>query len=180
MLRIYIPLAEGYDEKEKKFVTTESFPLDLEHSLVSLSKWESKWEKPFLEEKTKTEEQLQDYTRMMIIGEFPPEEILGKLSEDNIREINAYIASNQTATWFNERQPSRRSREVVTAEIIYHWMIILNIPFECQYWHLNRLVTLIRVCSIKNAPKHKMTRTEAMAQQRSLNAARRAASGSSG
>jgi hypothetical protein len=180
MLRIIISLAEGFDEETSKFVTSEGHVLDLEHSLISLSKWEAKYEKPFFSEDPKTEEQVRDYIKMMILGEIPPGDVLNKLSEKNIEEINTYISSNQTATWFNEKQSGRRTPEVVTAEVIYYWMISLSIPFECQYWHLNRLITLIRVCSIKNAPRKKMSKAEAMAQQRSLNAARRAASGSNG
>lgn len=180
MLRINISLAEGYDEEAGRFVATESFPLDLEHSLISLSKWESKWETPFLGPDEKTEEQVQSYIRMMILGEFPPEEILSRLSASDLKEIETYINAKMTATWFNDRQPPRRSQEIVTAELIYYWMISLGVPFECQNWHLNRLLTLIRVCNLKNSPKKKMNKADAISQQRALNAARRNATGSKG
>jgi hypothetical protein len=180
MLRILITLQEVFREETSEFVPQDVFPVDLEHSLVSLSKWESKWEIPFLKEEKKTDEQVSDYIQMMIIGEIPPGEILARLSAENIRQINDYIAAKMTATWFTERQAPRQNRDIITAELIYYWMISLNIPFECQHWHLNRLLTLIRVCNIKNAPAKKMTKSEAMAQQRVLNAQRRNRTGSRG
>ncbi len=180
MLRIIIPLSEGFNEKTDEFVTTEGITIDLEHSLFSMSKWESKWEIPFLKKGKKTEEQSLDYIRMMILGELPSDEDLSHLSEKNINDITTYIDAKMTATWFTERRPSKPSRETITAELIYYWMISLGIPFECQHWHLNRLITLIRVCSLKNATKKKMTPSEAARQQRDLNAMRRAQTGSNG
>jgi hypothetical protein len=180
MLRITIPLQEGFDEATSEFTVLEGVTLDLEHSLVSLSKWESKYELPFLSTVNKTEDQTLDYVRMMILGEIPPEDQLRRLSAANIKEINEYIDSKMTATWFSPREQAKTSGETVTAEIIYYWMISLGIPFECETWHLNRLITLIQVCNIKNAPKKKMTRQQQMAEQRALNEARRKATGSSG
>jgi hypothetical protein len=180
MLRIVLQLSEGFNEETSEFVTSESLTLDLEHSLVSMSKWESKWEIPFLGSEEKTTEQTLDYIRSMILGEIPPEETFSRLSAKNVGEVNDYINAKMTATWFNERQPPRKSSEVVTSELIYYWMISLGIPFECQYWHLNRLLTLIRVCNLKNSTKKKMSRAEVAAQQRDLNMIRRAQTGSSG
>jgi hypothetical protein len=180
MLRIVIPLEEVFDEETSEFRISQGVVLDLEHSLVSLSKWESKYEIPFLSTVNKTEDQTLDYVRMMILGEIPPEDQFQRLSAANIKEINAYIDAKMTATWFSDKEQVKMGRETVTAEIIYYWMISLGIPFECETWHLNRLITLIRVCNIKNAPKKKMTRQEQMAQQRALNEARRKATGSSG
>lgn len=180
MLRITISLSEGYDEGSGEFVTSDSAELCLEHSLVSLSKWESKWEKPFLSFDEKTDEQAADYIQMMILGEIPPEEILKRLSVRNIEVIKDYIDAKMTATWFSERQEAKAMRETVTAELIYYWMISLGIPFECQTWHLNRLLTLIKVCNIKNSPKKKINQAEAAASQRELNEIRKAQLGTKG
>lgn len=180
MLRIIVPISEGFDEETGKFVTSEGLVLDLEHSLVSMSKWEAKWEKPFLAPEPKTDDQVLDYIRMMILGEIPPDQLLSHLSAENVKEIDQYINAKMTATWFNDNQVTRRSQEAVTSEVIYYWMITLGIPFECQNWHLNRLLTLIKVCNLKNQPKKKMTRSDAMRQQRELNAQRRQAMGSTG
>ena len=180
MLRITIQLKEDFDEESGQFSTSDSVELRLEHSLVSLSKWESKWEKPFLSFDEKTDEQAADYIRMMILGEIPPEETLERLSVGNVEEIRAYIEAKMTATWFSEKQEAKARREVVTAELIYYWMISLGIPFECQTWHLNRLLTLIKVCNIKNSPKQKINQAEAAASQRELNELRKRELGTRG
>ncbi len=180
MLRITIQLKEDFDEESGKFLTSDSVELCLEHSLVSLSKWESKWEKPFLSFDEKTDEQAADYIKMMILGEIPPEETLKRLSVRNIEVIRDYIEAKMTATWFSEKQEAKARREVVTAELIYYWMISLGIPFECQTWHLNRLLTLIKVVNIKNSPKQKINQAEAAASQRELNELRKRELGTRG
>lgn len=182
MLRIVIAQGEGYDEEEGRFVpSSETVTIDLEHSLVSLSKWECRYEKPFLGNKGMTREQTLDYVLMMILGEIPPEEVLVNLSDDHIKQIDRYINAKMTATTFKEREQPRQSREIVTSELIYYWMISLNIPFECQDWHLARLLALIRVCNIKNAPKKKgAMSSEGKMTQAQLNAQRRAQMGTSG
>lgn len=174
MLQIAIPLGEEYyNEKTNEFVYPKVQILQLEHSLVSLSKWESKWCKPFLSKEKTSEKETVDYIKCMTLTQNVPPEVYDYLTDDNIREVTEYINAPKTATTFSDDKNAKPSREIVTAEIIYYWMIALNIPFECQKWHLNKLLTLIKVCTIKNSPPKKMSQKDAMSQQRALNAARR-------
>lgn len=175
MLHITIPLApEGWDEQKQEFVEPITQTLQLEHSLVSLSKWESKWHKAFLSKKDKTVEETLDYIKCMTITQHVKPEVYDYLTRENIEQINAYIEDPMTATMFSERKSGGKgSNEVVTAELIYYWMIALNIPFECQKWHLNKLLTLIRICEIKNSPPKKMSKKDIMSRNAALNAARR-------
>lgn len=173
MLRITIPSVELWDEKKQEFIITKEQTLQLEHSLVSLSKWESKWCKPFLSRQDKTFEETLDYIKCMTITQNVDSEVYNYLTYDNIDQVNRYIEAPMTATYFSEDKNSKSSREQVTAELIYYWMIALNIPFECRKWHLNRLLTLIRVCNVKNQPPKKRSRNEIMSRNAALNAARR-------
>lgn len=173
MLQITIPAAEYFDEKTGEFHSIRETTLQLEHSLVSVSKWESKWRKPFLGKSEKSAEECIDYVRCMTITQNVDPMAYRFLSEKNFQEINAYIESPMTATTFSERENKQFSREVITAEIIYYWMVALNIPFECQKWHLNKLITLVRVCNIKNTPQKKMSRREVAERNRTLNEMRR-------
>lgn len=171
MLLLTIPPIEMFNEKTGEFVHSKETKISLEHSLVSLSKWESRWNKPFLSKDNKTLEETIDYIRCMTITQNVDPEVYFRLTDENINTINKYIESPMTATTFSDNGHS--SREIITSELIYYWMISLNIPMECQKWHLNRLLTLIRVCNIKNAPAKKMSRREIMNRNAALNAARR-------
>lgn len=173
MLQITIPSVELWDEEKKEFSNTKEQVLQLEHSLVSVSKWESKWCKTFLSRKDKTYEETLDYIKCMTITQNVNPDVYKYLTKENIEQINSYISAPMTATWFSEENQGGTNREQVTSELIYYWMISFNIPFECQKWHLNRLLTLIRVCSVKNKSPKKMSKGEIMSRNAALNAARR-------
>jgi len=172
MLKIIIPPKELYDESNNQFLMTQERILQLEHSLVSLSKWESKWCKPFLTSQKKTEEETIDYIRCMTITQNVPDEAYQFLTRKNVKEVEAYIESPMTATTFSDEKHVI-NRNIITAEIIYYWMITLQIPSEYQKWHLNKLLTLINVCNIKNQPKKKMSKKAIFARNKALNEARR-------
>lgn len=172
MLKITVPDWELWDESKEEFIQVKGRALQLEHSLVSISKWESKWGKAFLSEQKKTFEETVDYVKCMTLTQNVDPELYNHLTLDNISAINRYIEAPMTATSFTGGQGGR-SRETVTSELIYYWMIALNIPFECQKWHLNRLLALVRVCSIKNQPPKSRSRRAIAQQNTALNAARR-------
>lgn len=174
MLKLTFLGEEFFNEETSKFQTVGDIVIELEHSLVSLSKWESTWEKPFLGDEKKTPEMTLSYIQDMALKPFDATEVFSRLNNDHIKQVNDYIEAKMTATWFNETPSKGGSKEVITAELIYYWMISLSIPFECQYWHLNRLLTLIKVCSNKNAPEKKLSKAELAARNRQLNAERRA------
>lgn len=174
MLIITIPAIEGFDDEKEEFVIlAKEQTLQLEHSLVSLSKWESKWCKAFLSKEEKTLEETIDYIKCMTITQNVNPDVYSRLSKENIQAINKYIEAPMTATTFYNDNQKGRSKETVTSELIYYWMISLNIPMECQKWHLNRLLTLIRVCNVKNSPPKKMSRREIMSRNAALNTARK-------
>lgn len=179
MLTILIQGKELYNESTCEFINTEDTTLVLEHSLISISKWEAKWKKSFLSTAEKTPEELTDYIKCMIVNK-ANEEAVNYLDRVQLNEIVEYMQDSMTATTINRMNQGPPSREVITSELIYCWMVTLGIPFECQKWHINRLLTLIDVCSIKQQPPKKMGRRDAMNQQRSLNAQRRAAMNSKG
>lgn len=174
MLQITIPAVEGWDEAKQEFVPAKKEQtLQLEHSLVSLRKWESKWCKAFLSKQEKTYEETLDYIRCMTLTQNVDPEVYTRLTRENIEAINAYIEAPMTATYFSEQGRGRTSSEQTTAELIYYWMISLNIPVEFQKWHLNSLLALIKVCNIKNQPPKKMSKRAIMSRNAALNEARR-------
>lgn len=164
---------EQYDEKNQKFVSAKTQTLQMEHSLVSISKWESKWCKSFLSKQEKTSEEILDYIQCMTLTQNVDPKVYMCLTNENIRQINEYIDAPMTATVFYDDNNHKGGREIVTAELIYYWMIALNIPFECQKWHLNRLLTLIKVCNIKNTPPKKMSKSAIARRNAALNASRK-------
>lgn len=172
MLEITIPGIEFYDENTNEFIYYDDERVQLEHSLVSISKWEANWCKPFLSNKDKTGEEIIDYIKCMTLTEGVADDVYKRLTEDNLTKINEYIGRPMTATTFPP-EPNSGGREIVTSEIIYYWMVSFNIPFECQNWHINRLLTLVRVCKIKNDPPKKMSRNEILSRNKALNEARK-------
>ena len=174
---------EMYNEDTQK-VFRESVPtgveVRLEHSLISLSKWESKYKKPFLSSDDKTPEEVAYYVECMVVDEKYPEGFVSQLSPSNQEEIREYIGDTQTATTFRESGSGGRSRETTTSELIYYWLVAFNIPFEVESWNLNRLLTLIRICSVKNAKPEKQDPKAAAAERQRLNQLRREESGSPG
>lgn len=174
MLRITIPDTESWDEGKEEFVVTwKGRTLQLEHSLISLSKWESKWCKPFLSNKAMSREETMDYIKMMTITPNVSPDTYEHLTDENIEQIKEYINAPMTATTFSDDKSGKASKETVTAEVIYYWMIALQIDLEWEKRHLNRLLTLIKVCNIKNSPPKKKSKKDIMSQNAALNAARR-------
>ena len=174
MLEIIIEAKEFYNQQQNRFITTLPCTLTLEHSLISLAKWESKWHIPYLSDVEKTAEQELDYIRCMVIGKLPTYPVLSVLTEDNILAIKDYIDNPMTATTFSKKDRTNLKKETITAEVIYQRMFANNIPMECQKWHLNRLLTLIKVCNFQNAPAQKMNKKQSAAWAAEQNALRRA------
>lgn len=185
MLTLKIPGREFFDESKGEngeFIKTDPVTIHLEHSLVSLSKWESKWEKSFLGTTNKTEEQTKSYIRDMTLEDDVDPLVYEALTEEHYTAISDYISAAMTATTVPEAESSKKG-ETITNELVYYWMVSMNIPFECQHWHLNRLLMLIRVCSVKNTPPGKagkLSKAEMAAKRRQLNEQRRAQLGSRG
>ena len=173
MLQITVPASEWFNEATNEFINYKEQTLQLEHSLVSLSKWESKWCKPFFSKKEKSLEETLDYIRCMTLTKNVDESVYSRLTRDNIEAINKYIEAPMTATYISQSRNGGVNNETVTSELIYYWMISLQIPFECQKWHLNRLLKLVQVCNVKNSPPKKMSKRERASSYASLNAARR-------
>lgn len=180
MLQIIVPATEMWDDTREEFVYTEKQTLLLEHSLISLSKWESKYCKPFISKKAKTTAEIVDYIKFMTLTPDVSPEVYDRLTDKNLSEIDAYINARQTATTFSDEKGSRGRMEAITAELIYYWMFSFHIPKDCENWHLDRLITLIRVFDIKSSPPKKMSKSAIMRRNASLNAERKAKFNSKG
>lgn len=176
MLVLDIPEIELYDESKEEFFKVKKTELRLEHSLVSISKWESRWKKPFLSpvKNDKTPAELLDYVRCMTLNQNLDPNVYYALTTEDFRKINEYIDDPMSATKFSDVGTQSPSRDIVTAELVYYMMFSYRIPMECQKWHFNRLMTLIRVFNVKNSDQKKMPKHEVLARNRALNAARRA------
>lgn len=174
MLQLIIPLEpERWDEEKEVFIAPTYQTIQLEHSLVSLQKWESKWHKPFLSKTEKTKEEVLDYIKCMTLTPDVDPNVYDCLTEQNLQQVQQYINDPMTATTFSKNGPGKQNREIITAEIIYHWMIALTIPQEYRFWHLNSLLTLVEVCNIKNTPPKKQGKKSILASNATLNAQRR-------
>ena len=181
MLVLDVPQQEYFDQISSKFITLPSFKLRLVHSLRSLSAWEEEWEKPFLSNTDHTNEETLSYIKAMCVDSDVREENFDRLSQEHIDAIGTYINAKKSATWFTELPGQKpKAKSVITSEVVYSWMIAHQIPFEAQDWHLNRLLTLIRVCNDRAEPKKKVNKTSTIEQYRTLNAQRRAAMGTTG
>lgn len=180
MLKLILLGEELFNEETSEFSTLGDIVLELEHSLISLSKWESKHEKPFLTLAEKSADEIISYIECMIISPEVSPEVFSRFTQENLDQVNEYIDSKQNATTFGDMPEQKGKGETITAELIYYWMVAFNIPFECERWHLNRLFALIRVCNVKNQKPKKMSRAELAQRNRQLNAERRAATGSAG
>ena len=182
MLQITIPATELWDESKEEFILTKERTIQLEHSLVSLSKWESKWCKSFIHTRNKTNEEIIDYIKCMTITQNIPDEAYLCLSKENIDQIEAYIDAPMTATTVSNQKKGKINNEIVTAELIYYWMIVLGIPVKFEKWHINRLITLIQLCNAKNDTKKKkpMSTSEMINKYATLNDQRRKALNSKG
>lgn len=180
MLQITIPGARFFDERTEEFLTFKPTTLKLEHSLLSIHKWESKWHKSYLSAKEFTAEEFRDYVRCMCLDSSVPADTFLRLTRQNVIDIRAYMEDSMTATTFGKVGNTKGPKQTITAELIYYWMVSYGIPFECAKWHINQLMTLIKICGIKNAPQKRGNKKDAAASMQALNRARRAKLGTSG
>ena len=180
MLKITVPSVEMFDDRTAEFIVEPEVQLELEHSLVSLSKWEEKFEKPFLENKDPTTEETVYYVQCMILNPEIAQEVILRLTSEHYKEINEYMNRKMTASWITETEPKTRNHEIITAELIYYWMTVFNMPLECEQWHLNKLFTFIQIANVKQSKPKKMSRSEIAQRNRQLNEQRKAQYGTNG
>lgn len=179
MLTITIPQRRFFVEETEEYLYMPAKTLKLEHSLLSVSKWESKWHKSYLSSKEFTPEESMDYVRCMSLDPNVTTETIKQLTTENYEEIRAYIENPMTATTFRDDGKKHQKQSIITSELIYHMMLQYGIPFECEKWHLNRLFTLLRVCDAKHSPT-RQTKAETAAMYRALSESRRKKTGSHG
>lgn len=173
MLKIHVPPKEWYDEKRNEFISFDGADIELEHSLYSISEWESKWEKPFAKDSAMKRVEFLDYVRCMALNKVDKLAYLS-LTNKNVADINNYIKARHTATWFQKTNaPNGRRSETITSELVYYWMIEHGIPFSCDRWNFNRLMTLIEVCNRKNSKPGKRNQNDMLLEQHRLNMERR-------
>jgi len=180
MLKITIPETELFDESTQKFINVEAVELEMEHSLFSMSKWESEFRKPFLSSEAKTHDEVLAYAYHMISTPGISRGVLAYLSDDNMAEINKYLEEKHTATTFGDMPKQKGAGEVITSELVYYWLVAFQIPFEVEHWNLDRLFALVRICNVKNNPPKKMSKHEIARRNRDLNEQRKAKLGTSG
>lgn len=180
MLKLQLETQQLYDEEKEEFLDVGGVTVWLEHSLFSVSKWESEFHKPFLGDAEKTEEELLGYAYHMIAKPEVEREIIFAFTDDHMQKINDYVTNPMTATTFGEMPKAHGPKETITSELVYYWMVAYKIPMECQHWHLNRLFSLIKICNVKNAPPKKMSKSEIAQRNRELNERRRAELGTKG
>lgn len=180
MLVLHIPEMELFNEEDGTFQTTDAVTLRLEHSLLSVSKWESKWKTPFLAKKDKTRQEIDSYIEGMILNDNFPPGVTFRFTSDNYTAITEYIDSSESATTFGKMPEHKGRGETITAELVYYWMVAFQIPFVCETWHLNRLFALIRICNIKQSKPDKKSKAEMASDYRRLNEERRARLGTNG
>ena len=178
MLRIKIPAAKGWDPIKEEFIDLPETTLNLEHSLLSMSKWESIYHKPFLSRQEKTREETIEYIKCMTMDEDVDPYVYYMLTEDNLNAISDYIENPMTATTVREQKG--QSRRIITNEVLYFQMFSYGIPKECENWHLNRLITLLKVFNAETAPQKSMSKTEILERNHKLNMQRRAMLNSKG
>ena len=173
MKQITISSSDFWDEKAEEFIPAKCQTLQLEHSLISISKWEQKWHKAFLGNQEKTPEEILSYIQCMTLTPHVDPDIYNYITREDIKDIFDYVNDPMTATTINRRAPKKQNNEILTSELIYYYMIQCGIPFECEKWHLNRLIMLIQVCGAKSEPPKKMSRNEIARRNHALNASRR-------
>ena len=174
MLPIHIQGGRALNSETNEIINVPPMKLKLEHSLISISKWESKWKKPFLDDTPKTRAELEDYILCMSLSDNIDPNIVKFISKEDMTKIDQYIGDSKTATWFREKEQESGSSKKITSELIYYWMIAYNIPFKCEQWHLSRLLTLVRVCEAESKGPRKMSMEETIARNKALNTKRRA------